>query len=433
MRTLLPKPRDVTSRPIQASIPSLIQRKLAINAPGDTYEQEADRVAGQVMRMPGRSLQRACACGGSCADCKKNAAPASVYDVLGTAGQPLDAATRAFMEPRFGFDFASVRVHAGTTAAQSADEVGARAYTVGHHLVFGAGAFAPATAEGRQLIAHELVHVVQQTGSGAGPALQRQPKPDAPKDAPQPASASADVVVFFNDDPGPRTTASVLAPGARTLRATSVDDLAKQLKSIKGPVRTLYFVAHMTDDGNLVFDAPSTKTFEPAERIADKVKGSIQVDNLNFQGCSIAQSPGEMQRIAVALKATRATGSTCTLVEQTAAPVMVNNKPILRPEQLADKTIKAAFDAGFRQAHDLFVDKKKKCILNDSVEGYFKAGGRLTAYWANPESMADDAGWDDSKSVCYKDLKTETLDPTKKLPVLNPDDCKLIEVARRKP
>jgi hypothetical protein len=88
--------------------------------------------------------------------------PPLVHDVLRSHGQPLDPATRAFMEPRFGHDFSKVRVHSDAQAAESARAVGARAYTVGCHLVFSASAFAPATHEGRELIAHELAHTIQQ-------------------------------------------------------------------------------------------------------------------------------------------------------------------------------------------------------------------------------------------------------------------------------
>jgi outer membrane protein OmpA-like peptidoglycan-associated protein len=89
-------------------------------------------------------------------------APASVHEVLRSPGQPLDEATRAYFEPRFGRDFSRVRVHGDARAAESAKAVGALAYTVGRNLVFGAGAYAPATDSGRRLLAHELTHVVQQ-------------------------------------------------------------------------------------------------------------------------------------------------------------------------------------------------------------------------------------------------------------------------------
>jgi hypothetical protein len=93
-------------------------------------------------------------------------APAIVHDVLRSPGQPLDAATRAYFEPRFGRDFSRVRVHTDAAAAQSAQDVNAHAYTAGHNMAFDAGRFAPGTQQGRRLIAHELTHVVQQSGSG---------------------------------------------------------------------------------------------------------------------------------------------------------------------------------------------------------------------------------------------------------------------------
>ncbi|TVR78168.1 MAG: DUF4157 domain-containing protein [Rhodospirillales bacterium] len=88
--------------------------------------------------------------------------PAIVHDVLRAPGQPLDADTRAFFEPRFGHDFSRVRVHTDARAAGSARAVNARAYTVGSDIVFTQGAFAPGSRAGRQLLAHELAHVVQQ-------------------------------------------------------------------------------------------------------------------------------------------------------------------------------------------------------------------------------------------------------------------------------
>ena len=144
--------------------------------------------------IPARAglLQRKCACGGSsgptaaCAECRKgrlqrhaadqaepSAAPPIVNDALFAPGQPLDAATRAFMEPRFGHDFSQVRVHTDAKAAESAQAVNALAYTVGRDIVFGAGRYAPGTPEGDKLIAHELTHVAQQSQdvSAAGATL----------------------------------------------------------------------------------------------------------------------------------------------------------------------------------------------------------------------------------------------------------------------
>jgi len=88
--------------------------------------------------------------------------PSVVHDVLSSPGQPLDRNTRTFFEPRFGHDFSRVRVHTDGHAAESARSVNALAYTVGRHLVFGAGQYLPGTDAGRELIAHELTHVLQQ-------------------------------------------------------------------------------------------------------------------------------------------------------------------------------------------------------------------------------------------------------------------------------
>lgn len=87
-----------------------------------------------------------------------------MHEVLHSPGQPLDAETRAFFEPRFGHDFSRVRVHTDVKAAESARAVNALAYTVEHDVVFGAGQYAPHAVVGKRLLAHELAHVFQQSG-----------------------------------------------------------------------------------------------------------------------------------------------------------------------------------------------------------------------------------------------------------------------------
>jgi hypothetical protein len=89
--------------------------------------------------------------------------PASVRDQLGS-GQSLPSAVRARMEPAFGTSFARVRLHADADAAQLSDGLNARAFTLGHDVVFGTGEYQPGTLAGDALIAHELAHVVQQRG-----------------------------------------------------------------------------------------------------------------------------------------------------------------------------------------------------------------------------------------------------------------------------
>lgn len=180
---------DFSQLPIYTPLPGGIQTKLTINRLGDSYEQEADRLSLQVMRMPDSRLQRVCDCEGACSTCRteqpdhehehervqtkrvqagemgQSAAPTIVHEVLRSPGQPLDGATRAFMEPRFGYDFSQVRVHTDSQAAESARGVRALAYTVGKHIVFAEGQHSPGSVAGQRLFAHELTHVVQQGGA----------------------------------------------------------------------------------------------------------------------------------------------------------------------------------------------------------------------------------------------------------------------------
>ncbi|MDX1909689.1 MAG: DUF4157 domain-containing protein [Bacteroidia bacterium] len=204
--------------PLFGNANSFFQPKLTVNQPGDRYEQEADRVADQVMRMPSVSpathsvgqgsfftpmIQRACTCA-ACAskeplqreeaaeesplmrqsaapsgDTSGNTAPAIVSEVLSAGGgQPLGADTQAFMGGRMGMDFSHVRVHTDSRAAESAAAVQAKAYTSGHNIVFGEGEYQPGSDNGKRLLAHELTHVGQQGGAASAPTsdatIQRQ-------------------------------------------------------------------------------------------------------------------------------------------------------------------------------------------------------------------------------------------------------------------
>ena len=191
-----------------------LQRKLTIGRVDDHLEREADATAARIVRMPEgvltgpplsptgtpsvSSLQRKCACGGTCSNCQEEPgkpeelrlkrtspgavtgmpAPPSVQDALRSSGQPLDTSSRNFFERGFGHDFANVRIHADESAARSARDINARAYTVGNHIVFAQGGYAPGTDEGRRLIAHELAHVAQQAGGNL--AIQRFVECNAP-------------------------------------------------------------------------------------------------------------------------------------------------------------------------------------------------------------------------------------------------------------
>jgi hypothetical protein len=156
--------RTVGNRAVQ----QFLQTKLAINKPGDEYEQEANRIADQVTATPAQTvassesprIQRSA---GQPASQTETTAPASVDQALSSPGKPLEPALQQDMEQRFGYDFSHVRVHSGTAADQSAQDISATAYTVGPDIVFGADRFTPGTHEGQRLIVHELTHVVQQS------------------------------------------------------------------------------------------------------------------------------------------------------------------------------------------------------------------------------------------------------------------------------
>ena len=111
--------------------------------------------------------------------------PQASARVTASSGRPLDPALLQEMEQRFGHDFSQVKVHADGEAANAASAVRARAYTIGRNIVFGSGEYAPATTEGKRLLAHELAHVVQQKqGPRQGVVMRQQAAPRRAPGAP---------------------------------------------------------------------------------------------------------------------------------------------------------------------------------------------------------------------------------------------------------
>jgi hypothetical protein len=153
--------------------------KTRLGRPDDPQEREADRLAA----APARSANPQAGQGPRRAPAPADL-PAPVREALSGPGRPLDAAARSELESRIGADFGDVRVHADEAAAASARALDARAYTVGADIVFDRGEYRPGAASGRELIAHELVHTLQQSASGV-PAVQRDGPSSAPdKDSP---------------------------------------------------------------------------------------------------------------------------------------------------------------------------------------------------------------------------------------------------------
>jgi hypothetical protein len=183
--------RNFFSRQAQARNPLFFQAKLTVGPTDDVYEREADAVADKVMRMTDEAqvspkisplaVQRKCEHCMAEEDLQRkpgnanqvHEAPSIVNDTLANGGHSLDGDTRSFMESRFGYDFSGVKIHTGTVAAKSAQSVNALAYTSGNNIVFNQHQYSPATEHGRRLLAHELTHVVQQSGAPAA-SVQRQ-------------------------------------------------------------------------------------------------------------------------------------------------------------------------------------------------------------------------------------------------------------------
>ncbi len=194
---------------VEEGLATGIQSKSQISMPGDHYEQEADRVAEQVLRIPDPVLQRQYNRSSESSAPRTTAAEEALIGRPGQSascaadvssdftsrlgnGVPLDTASRHYFEPRFGQDFSNVRIHDGPQAAATAASIQARAFTLGRDVVFAAGEHKPDSASGKRLLAHELTHVVQQ--SGVAPQLRRQP---AAQPAPAPVTPASDADIRY--------------------------------------------------------------------------------------------------------------------------------------------------------------------------------------------------------------------------------------------
>ncbi|MGB5818243.1 MAG: DUF4157 domain-containing protein [Saonia sp.] len=175
-----------------SSVNSIVQARLQVGAVNDPLEQQADKVADQVMRMPENELvQRKCS---ACEEedriqrkplaafiQKKGArgglqASESVSNRINASrgkGSPLPSSTKSFMESRYGSNFSNVNIHTGKEAVQMSRELGAKAFTVGNDIYFNASQFSPSTGEGKHLLAHELTHTIQQSDTGKSIQMQR--------------------------------------------------------------------------------------------------------------------------------------------------------------------------------------------------------------------------------------------------------------------
>lgn len=294
-----------------------LQRKLAIGASNDPLELEADRVADQVMAASGHT-----AVSGAPLHIQRYAgqategletAPASVDRVLASSGRPLEPALRQDMGQRFGYDFSRVRVHSGAAAEQSARDVSANAYTVGHNIVFGAGRFAPGTNEGRRLIAHELTHVLQQKDTagypvptiqqrGASAVLQRE------SDEPESGRAEPDWAPWVRSTPMDALPGDP-AKGYEKPRTSYTEDDKDRLSKLlwlrerDNKKRAGAFIGNFGEALTVLWGKQVTETMKEAGEDAGWSFAKNLLKFVVIKGCEWALAPGLSKAGAVILEA----------------------------------------------------------------------------------------------------------------------------------
>lgn len=227
MRAFMQRQRTGSSRDGEGRAPAArfpLQAKLAVSAPGDAHEQEADRVADSVMRgqhlgpagignvtrsaqpklyrvvanvdeardsaipetdtgtaRPADEMVQRSAAGAAGPSATGEAGPigphfeSSLQRAVDRGGQALPASARAFMERRVGWDFSSIRIHSDAESDVLARSVQARAFTVGRDVFFARSEYRPESHEGKRLLAHELVHTMQQSDGRVARQIQRMP------------------------------------------------------------------------------------------------------------------------------------------------------------------------------------------------------------------------------------------------------------------
>ncbi|MCT7983115.1 DUF4157 domain-containing protein [Laspinema sp. A4] len=188
--------------PLPVSEPLPIQPKLAIGAPDDKYEQEADTIARQVVKQISTPTPPDTNGGGDAMQRQMCSTPSimrltvqrreaveggeassnleSTIRQARSSGRAIGEPIRRQMEGAFGADFSNVRVHTNNTADTLNRSLSARAFTTGNNIFFKQGEYNPSSSSGKELLAHELTHVVQQSGSST---IQRDLTPDQIKHA----------------------------------------------------------------------------------------------------------------------------------------------------------------------------------------------------------------------------------------------------------
>jgi len=245
--------RPASVRPAPAAVPVAqsvragalqSQRTLRVSSPRDPAEREAETTAARIMRMAdspyitrfagaiGQMQRHAAATVARRSDGTSAGGDVTAGITASGTGSPLPTGVRSFMEPRFGADFSAVRIHTGERAAQLSRQVSAQAFTVGNQIFFGKDRFRPDTADGKELIAHELTHTIQQGAAPQGVAQRREDVPITHATGPQVQRLGiSDALDYFadaaNNLPGYRMFTLIL--GVNPINMSRVDRSAANI------------------------------------------------------------------------------------------------------------------------------------------------------------------------------------------------------------
>jgi hypothetical protein len=378
-----------------------------------------------------------------------------VDEQLRSPGQPLDHATRSFMEASLGHDFSQVRVHADNRAAESNRMLNAEAYTVGNHIAFGAASFNPNSEEGRKLLAHELTHVVQQgarvssstnisiadpahaseaeasrvaeniSSAGAFQIPQTRVSNAVLQRAPKKKKKRVDVALVFDDSQN--TMAEAGARAKVTVRATSVEDAKQKLATLGEPIGTLHVLSHGSREGEVeIFnEAGDESEWVSISSLGSELNGAFTVGDgpqtVDFSGCKIGEAGDVLEQFREDVGAREAKGNNCWTFTQDATPLTLDdgteitdasqipkgmmdvfNERLL--EQIAGMTSEDGHPVGNCIVGLGPKEGANKANLKKLKKLYFANEGRLVATWASPDFNET---WQEG-SMCTKNLTTTT-------------------------
>ncbi len=370
----------------QARLP--LQTKLRIGAPGDRYEQEADRMADQVIRMPEADVQRQenpkeeeklirskplagpitplvqrqgsdqeedqeSILTKTTAGARSEVTSSIRSDIhaLQGGGRPLSRAERNFFEPRFGTDFSSVRVHNDSRAASAAQSINALAFTFGRDVVFGAGLYEPTTAKGRELLAHELTHVVQQRGTNIlarAPGTTTQKRQDVVIIVGRPS-----MTIKRHESRQDKANMAAWRAAARAFSSTvfeglTVDKAFAGLRRLRKPIGKLYIIGHAGSSGFAEIKSNGTTVVTTVADLTKRIKsaagslGNRAPQSVEMLSCFGGGSPKTMGRIGKSLGAStvRAPVRTTVISGRT---FRVNGRKLTkaRIRRLSDSTLRS--------------------------------------------------------------------------------------------